>query len=265
MKIGMLITARLKSKRLPLKLLYEIGGKRVIDRVIDRCKEVSFVDQVILCTSPHPQDEPLVKTAFERGIYYFNGDGEDVLMRLYDAATFFRLDYILSVTADDPFFSVEYANRMANQALLTCPDYMYTEGLPIGVGLYGIRYEALKSVIEFKHSRDTEIWGYWLNRPELFHVHTLTVPAHEQRGIRLTLDTAEDLMFLQKIGESLSEKDEFSYNALLQTVDRFPPEAYVNSHVVQATPPSELVRQIDEKYQGQRERFMQIKESAYRK
>lgn len=264
MKIGMLITARLKSKRLPLKLLHYINGNRVIDHVIERCKSVQFVDQVILCTSTNPQDAPLAKAAMEQGIFYFTGDPDDVLRRLYDAATFFRLDYILSITADDPFFSVEYASRFANEALLTQPDYMYAVGLPIGAGLYGIRYEALQTVIQFKNRTDTEIWGYWLNRPDLFHVHVFEARPEERKDIRLTLDTAEDLAFLQMIGARLDRHD-ISYHSLLRAVDQLPLEMFVNRNIEQMKVPAEVIEEINALYLQQKERFMQLKEANYRK
>ena len=86
MKIGMLITARLKSTRLPKKLLLDINGKSLIERVIDRAKEVSGLERVILCTSNNPQDRPLVDLALKNGIPYFLGSEEDVLDRLNRAA-----------------------------------------------------------------------------------------------------------------------------------------------------------------------------------
>nr|WP_240344084.1 hypothetical protein [Paenibacillus sp. SYP-B3998] len=255
----MLITARLKSSRLPLKLLAYIQGKRVIDHVVERCKAVSLVDQVILCTSPNPQDAPLVNAAYDHHIHYFLGDPDDVLKRLYDAACFYRLDYILSITADDLFFSVEYANRFANQALLTKPDYMYTEGLPLGVGIYGISYEALKSVIEFKNRTDTEIWGYWFNHPDLFRIHTFQARKEESRKVRLTLDTEEDLAFFQKIEPLLRPEDGMSYPALLRAIDKLPEEAFVNQHIVQLNLPSEAIEAIKSHYQQERNQFLRIK------
>lgn len=265
MKIGMLITARLKSTRLPLKLLHFIRGKRVIDHVIERCKAVSSIDEVILCTSPNPQDAPLAKAAFDQNIYYFVGDPDDVLQRLYDAATFFRLDYILSITADDPFFSIEFANRFADEALRRKPDYMYVEGLPIGAGIYGIRYEALKTVINFKNRKDTEIWGYWFNHPELFDVHVFHAQPKEHRNVRLTLDTYEDLAFLQRLGHSLADFETLSYHALLRAIDQLPLDAFVNNEIVQLRPSDEVINDIGTLYREQREQFWKMKEENYKK
>ena len=100
MKIGLLITARLKSTRLPLKLLLDLNGKTIIERVIDRTKQIKNIDQVVLCTSLNPQDKPLTDIALKNNTHYFLGDEEDVLKRLLDASKFFGLDYILSITGE---------------------------------------------------------------------------------------------------------------------------------------------------------------------
>ena len=44
------VPARLKSSRLPNKVLADIGGKPMIQRVLDRCRESTAVDIVVLCT-----------------------------------------------------------------------------------------------------------------------------------------------------------------------------------------------------------------------
>jgi spore coat polysaccharide biosynthesis protein SpsF len=73
MKIGFLITARLKSTRLPEKLLKSLDDKLIIENVIDRIKEVSSISTIVLCTSINKQDKKLVDVAIENNIYYFNG------------------------------------------------------------------------------------------------------------------------------------------------------------------------------------------------
>ena len=44
------VPARLQSSRLPNKVLAEIGGKPMIQRVLERCREASTVQAVVLCT-----------------------------------------------------------------------------------------------------------------------------------------------------------------------------------------------------------------------
>jgi 3-deoxy-manno-octulosonate cytidylyltransferase (CMP-KDO synthetase) len=50
------VPARLQSSRLPNKVLADIGGKPMIQRVLERCRESSTVQAVVLCTdSPQLQ------------------------------------------------------------------------------------------------------------------------------------------------------------------------------------------------------------------
>ena len=44
------VPARLESSRLPNKLLADIGGKLMIQRVLERCCEARNLDAVVLCT-----------------------------------------------------------------------------------------------------------------------------------------------------------------------------------------------------------------------
>ena len=44
------VPARLQSSRLPNKVLADIGGKPMIQRVLERCRESTAVDTVVLCT-----------------------------------------------------------------------------------------------------------------------------------------------------------------------------------------------------------------------
>ena len=44
------VTARLQSYRLPNKVLADIGGKPMIQRVLERCRQAQRVEAVVLCT-----------------------------------------------------------------------------------------------------------------------------------------------------------------------------------------------------------------------
>ena len=44
------VPARLQSSRLPNKVLADIGGKPMIQRVLERCREAQRVEAVVLCT-----------------------------------------------------------------------------------------------------------------------------------------------------------------------------------------------------------------------
>ena len=63
MKIGYLLIGRLKSIRLPNKLLLDIKGKPIISHLLDRLKLSKKLDEIIICTSTNEQDKPLADIA----------------------------------------------------------------------------------------------------------------------------------------------------------------------------------------------------------
>ena len=74
LKVGYLVTGRLKSTRLPEKLLLEIKGKTVISHMIDRLKLAKNVDEIIICTSTSKQDRPLGELEKNNNVKCFFGD-----------------------------------------------------------------------------------------------------------------------------------------------------------------------------------------------
>ena len=225
MKVGYLITARLKSTRLPNKLLLEIKGKAIISHMIDRLKLANQVNEIIICSSTNDQDKPLAKIAKKNGIHCYCGDPGDVLVRLLGAADKFNLDYILNITADCPFVDPDYADKIVDKYIETDADLIRQFDLPHGVFSYGIKVDALRSVVELKDSTDTEVWGRYFCDTGLFNVLDLDVEneKHKRPGLRMTLDYQEDFEFLQTIFDELyTEGKVFSLTEILDLLDRKP-------------------------------------------
>ena len=108
MRIGFLITARLKSSRLPLKIMKDLNGKPVIQRIVERALEIQSIPDkdIVICTSAAPQDQSLIEIAEKTHVSYFLGDPADVLKRLHDAALFHKLDYALGLCWPEAIVSV---------------------------------------------------------------------------------------------------------------------------------------------------------------
>ena len=69
MKSAILITARLKSTRLPNKVTKIIHGRPMIKHMLDRLKLAQIPNKIIICTSTITQDDPLEKIAKTRKCY----------------------------------------------------------------------------------------------------------------------------------------------------------------------------------------------------
>jgi spore coat polysaccharide biosynthesis protein SpsF len=265
MKIGFLITARLKSSRLPQKLLLDLNGRSILERVIDRCKKVSDITEIILCTSTNPQDKPLVDIALKNDIYYYLGSEPDVLKRLNDAATFFNLDYIINITGENPLFSIYHANLVIDNAKKNLNDFIYIEGLPIGCAVYGIRPEALKTVCEIKEEVDTEIWGPLINRPDIFNVKKIDAASTlNNPELRITTDYFEDYLFIQKIFSHYSSDYTPDYIEIAQLLKDKPELKEINKDRKQAQLDIEVIKKIDDYFQKNKDEILKIKSKNYK-
>ncbi len=200
MKIGYLITARLKSTRLPNKLRLKILNREIICWMIDRLKLSNELSDIIICTSTNHQDDALEEIAKQEKICVYRGSEEDVIQRLYEAALFFNLEYVLNITADCPLVSIEYISKIIETYNNTNADLIRCLDLPHGFFSYGIKVKALQKVCEVKGSANTEVWGRYFTDTGLFNVINLEIPLELQRSdYRLTLDYKQDFEFFQAI------------------------------------------------------------------
>jgi len=265
MNIGFLITARLKSTRLKLKVIKFLNGYTVIDRVIQRAKQVKGCSDIVLCTSHFNQDLPLVRSAIENDIYYYNGNPEDVLQRLLDAAELFNMDYVIGITADNPMFSIHHANIIADMFRVdNSHDFIYTTGMPIGVNIYGMSTRALKTVCSIKEEIDTEIWGYLINRPEIFNVKEIKVDDKYQGGdYRMTLDEPDDYEFFTQLYNMFSKDDVIDVLDVYLCLEENPDMADINSSVVQKDLDEDIKKRISRFYENNKDRILDLKRKIY--
>jgi len=233
---AILITARLKSTRLPRKVLKPILGRPLLAHLIERLRSARFPDRIIVCTSTLPQDDPLEELAGREGVGCFRGDPDDVLVRLTEAARRFGVDTVISCTADNPFVDPEHIDRLAQFHISGGYDYTDVDGLPFGTFSYGLSFPAMVRACGIKDTVDTEVWkGYFLET-RLFKTGTLRVtdPAVRRPDLRLTVDTPEDFEMVSRILEALySEERTFRLEEIVRLCDADPTITAVNAHVRQ--------------------------------
>lgn len=103
--LGIIIQARVGSKRLPGKILMDLGGKSVLQSVVDNCKATGY--KVCIATPSNSPDEyinEVRKPAYNDVLsYYGTGDENDVLNRYLHATAAFGITKIVRITADCPF------------------------------------------------------------------------------------------------------------------------------------------------------------------
>jgi spore coat polysaccharide biosynthesis protein SpsF len=266
MKLGFLITARLKSTRLPLKIMKDLNGEPVIQRIVERAEEITSIPkkQIVICTSANAQDKPLIEIAEKTRISYFLGDPDDVLKRLHDAALKHKLDYALGITADNPLFSVEYANKIVDVIKQQHPDFIKIQGLPFGAAVWGMNVKALRTICVVKTIVDTEIWGYLIDRPDLFDVVTVKADEPVNRPqYRLTLDYLQDYQLINHLYTSIPFTTTLPLEKVVEYLDTHPEIAKINASCVQLDLKPNIKNHIDTNYREHLQEIKKIKQEIY--
>ena len=231
-KTAFLITARLKSSRLPKKIILDVIGKPLLIHMIERIKQARHIDKIIICTSTNPQDDTLAEIAAKEGVFCYRGSEDDVLVRLYEASEKYNLEYFVNITADCPTVDPFYIDKIINEYEKTSADLIIYKKLPSGQRPYLIKVTALKKVCEIKDETETEVWSDYFIKSDLFHIHDVEVDEkYIFPELRTSLDYPEDYEFLIKVFEELyQQKEVFSLLDIIELVRKKPELLTINSH-----------------------------------
>jgi spore coat polysaccharide biosynthesis protein SpsF len=235
---GILITARLKSTRLKEKVRKDLCGKPLISHLIDRMKRCNGFDEIILCTSPLNQDEPLVEIAEQEEIQCYAGHPDDVLLRLTEAAQKFNLDTVINVTGDNPLIEVPILEQLASHHEKNKFDFTKVEGIPIGTYGWGLSRIAMEKALKIKNKSDTEWWAEYFLETTLFDCGVFKIDDPELiMDVRLTVDTPADFELIEKIFLAFNQKvSEMDLRNILMYLKANPSLVKINKQVQHKSP-----------------------------
>lgn len=234
MKIAAIIQARYGSSRLPGKILMDLYGKPVLQRVIERVRRSKYIDEAFVVTSIGRENLPVLRLCADLGVRVFAGAEDDVLDRYYQLAKLIKPDYVVRVTADCPCFDWEFLDR-AISAMSLDTDYLadFDETLPDGLDLEIVRFEALKrSWHEAQMVSEREhVTQYIRKHPEAFRLQNFRSPIEGIGRLRWTLDEAEDFTLIQSIyGHFIAEgREDFLTGDILGYLRENPKLSQINA------------------------------------
>jgi spore coat polysaccharide biosynthesis protein SpsF len=129
---------------------------------------------------------------------------------------------------------------------------------------YGLKVKALEVVCKIKFIIDTEIWGYLIDRPEIFNIKTIEVTDTLNRPeLRLTLDFEEDYELIRNIYFNVPFKKVLNLYNVIDYLDKNPEIAKINKNCVQLDLDEKVKEQIDKYYKENMEEIRKIKGEIY--
>ena len=112
--IGIIIQARMGSKRLPRKVMKKIAGKEMILRIIERVKKCKSFKKVIIAIPETEENNILYNFLKKYNVNLYRGSENNLLKRYYLAAKKFQIQFIIRLPADNPFPDFNEIDRLTS-------------------------------------------------------------------------------------------------------------------------------------------------------
>jgi spore coat polysaccharide biosynthesis protein SpsF len=191
----------------------------------------------VVATTTSPADKAIVAECERLGIPAFRGDEQDVLDRYYQAAQVHRADVVVRVTSDCPLIDPGVVDEVVRAFLDAEPDYAsntldrtYPRGLDTEVMTMAALARAWREAQEpYQHAHVTP---YLYQNPQLFRLLSVTANA-DYSGYRWTVDTPEDLVFVQAVYTRMGNAMDITWRDVLGLLEREPALAELNCNIQQ--------------------------------
>ncbi|MDB9928225.1 3-deoxy-manno-octulosonate cytidylyltransferase [Flavobacteriaceae bacterium] len=112
MKKVIVIPARLDSSRLPKKVLLDLKGKTVIQRVYEQCLKVSNIDAVYIATDSLEIKD--ICDTFTSNVMLTKITHQSGTDRIGEAVAFIDCDIVINVQGDEPFIEPTLIEELVN-------------------------------------------------------------------------------------------------------------------------------------------------------
>ena len=257
-RVVAIIQGRMSSSRLPGKILADIVGQPMLQRVFIRTSRAASVSQTVFATTTDSTDNPVAEYCDFSGIPFTRGSQFDVLDRYYQAAKESNADVVVRITADCPVIDSELIDNVVNTLLEDEYDFVcnrlpppwsrtYPIGLDVEACTFNVLEKAWKEAKEPQHREHA--MPYFYEDVELTKQNRTLETGTSPRGYniallhhttdfgdyRWTVDTPEDLEFMRQVYSHFGGRDDFTWKEVLDLVHDNPELMKINAGVQHKT------------------------------
>lgn len=232
-----ILQARMKSTRLPGKILSPLLGEPMVARQLERIQRARRLDDIVLATSTDPSDDPLVAWAEANDIKVFRGALADVLQRFVEVIDHYQPGVVVRLTADCPLTSPTVIDAVIERFQVSDVDYCsntLTPTFPDGLDVEVVKANVLREVAATStdpHEREHVTLGVY-RHPERYRLANFE-GTEDHSGLRWTVDTPEDMAFVTAVYEALYPVDPaFEMRDVLELISRTPGLSRTTKHAM---------------------------------
>lgn len=228
-----LVAVRMKSSRLKKKAMVDLNGKPLILQLLLRLKKSKKMDDIVLCTSTHPDDSILIELANKNNFKSFAGSEDDVMDRFIQAGEMEKADIIVRITGDNPLTDPQIIDTMIDSHIRSGADYTRMDNLPAGVTAEVITNASLKKAFKMAENSGYSEYmtNYFVDYPGIFRLNIIQPDDDLRRPhYRLTVDYQADYDLMKIVFMNFKFPD-VSIKEIIAFLDKNPQIAGINSDI----------------------------------
>ena len=241
MNTAAIIQARMGSDRLPGKVLMDIAGKPMIDRVVERVQRCETIDGVIVATSTNPNNDQLAEHCRSLGVKVVRGSEEDVLSRYALAAEKFQCQNVVRITSDCPLIDPQIVDLVADEVCqnpgvqYACnffPQRLFPRGLDAEAFTGQVLRQINSEATDPRHREHVTLKIY--EQASRFNIASVSNRL-DHSHLRWTVDTEDDLQLVRKIYEHFAAEniETFGYSDIMRALTQNWHWCEINREVLQ--------------------------------
>lgn len=148
MRVVASVQARLGSTRLPGKVLYQLGERRILQWVVDRTNDAECIDKTVVALGDGPENAAVLEYCDRENVESVMGPEEDLLARHIAVAEHTACDILVRITGDCPFVPSAEIDRIVEAHLENDAVYTtnYTDAMPVGTAVDALDIGVLKQL-----------------------------------------------------------------------------------------------------------------------
>jgi len=192
-----IIQARMSSMRLPGKVLMNIAGKPMLERVCDQVMKSNDVKKVVIATSSHASDDHIAQFCYLRKLSCYRGELDDVAGRFLDVIKGEMVEEFIRISGDSPLIDpklIDMAIAEYRCGIYDLVTNVLHRTFPKGQSVELVRSSSFKKMYDGLISfddREHVTKAFYKNKSN-FKIKNF-VAEHPAGDIQLSVDTQEDL------------------------------------------------------------------------
>lgn len=197
MQIGVIVQARMSSNRYPGKTLYEVGGKPLLEYLLERLVRCQYVNQIVVATSIEAGDDSIKAFCQKKGINCYRGPLLDVAGRFKKVVEKYQFDGFVRICGDSPLLDPYLVDRLVK--IFRDGDFDLVTNIqkrtfPKGQSVEVLRSESFMEAVELinEECEREHITRYFYEKPDSFRIFNVSSEIN-YGSLQLSVDTEEDM------------------------------------------------------------------------